>query len=188
MNFRLFQFGQEYRLALLITFLLLLALGVAACRPDARSAIISPQLGEQLAAQEAGAQIVIQPTPEPLTLAQLTEEEIYEGLPDDLLALVMNADVANGQTVALVNGCVGCHAMDPAVQMSGPTWHNLGDTSANRIPGMSPAYYIWESIVLPNAYIVSGYPANVMPANYDDTISDEDMADLVAYLLAQHGN
>lgn len=188
MNLRLFTYTRPYRLAVVAALLLILALGVAACQPDARGAIISPQLGEQLAAQQAGGQIVIQPTPEPLTFDQLSEEEIYAGLPDDMLALVQNANPDNGQNVALVNGCIGCHALDPAVVMSGPTWHNMADTAVNRVSSQSPAQYIHESIVAPNAYVVSGYPANVMPQNYGDIISPEDLADLIAYLLNQHGN
>lgn len=188
MNERLFHIAQANRAILLTTLLTLLALGISACAPDARASIISPDLGEQLAAEAAGEQIVIQPTPEPLTLAQLSEDEIYAGLPDDFLALVMDANVDNGQNIALANGCIGCHALDPAVQMSGPTWHNVGDTAANRIPGTSPAQYIWESIVAPNSYVVAGYPSNVMPANYEEIISAEDLADMVAYLLAQSGN
>jgi mono/diheme cytochrome c family protein len=172
-------------LALLIC---MLVLGLTACQPDARAQLISPQLGEQLTAQEAGTQIVVQPTPEPLTFAQLTDEEIYAGMPDDLVVLLQNADPGRGQNLALVNGCIGCHSMDPAIQMSGPTWFNIGDTSVNRVFGQGPAFYLWESIIVPNAYVVSGYPANVMPQNYDDLLSDEELADLVAYLLAQHGN
>lgn len=188
MNSRLFAYLRQQRNAVFVLVLVVLALMVAACQPDAQAALISPQLGEQLAAQEAGTQIEIQPTPEPLTFAELTEEEIYAGLPEDFRAALDEADPGSGESIALANGCVGCHALDPAMQMSGPTWFNLADTAVNRVPGQSPADYIHESIVDPGAYVVSGYPANVMPQNYGDLLSDEELADLVAYLLAQHGN
>ncbi len=38
----------------------------------------------------------------------------------------------------------------------------------------------------PNAHIVDGYPQNIMPQNYTDLLSQEDIADVVSYLLAQH--
>jgi mono/diheme cytochrome c family protein len=87
--------------------------------------------------------------------------------------------------VALANGCIGCHALDPAAQMTGPTWYNLGNTAVTRIEGMSPAAYLHESIVATNDYIVDGYPQGVMPQNYGDTLSADDLNTLVAYLLAQ---
>ncbi|MEX1019789.1 MAG: c-type cytochrome, partial [Litorilinea sp.] len=179
---------RQARTPVFAAFLLLLALGIAACQPNAQAALISPQLGEQLAAEAAGEQLVLQPTPAPLTFDQLTEEEVYAGVADDGLALLNNANPDNGQNIALANGCVGCHALDPAVQMSGPTWHNVADAASSRVPGQGPANYLWESILQPNAYVVSGYPADVMPQNYGELLSEDDLADMVAYLLTQHGN
>jgi hypothetical protein len=62
----------------------------------------------------------------------------------------------------------------------------MGDTAANRQAGVSPANYIYTSIVAPNAYITPGYNSGIMPQNYADIISQEDLASLVAYLLIQH--
>jgi mono/diheme cytochrome c family protein len=121
-----------------------------------------------------------------LRIATMSDEEIYAGLPEDFAAALAVADPARGETLALANGCVGCHVLDPDQVMSGPTWYHAGDMAANRQAGVSPALYLHDSIVAPNDYIVSGYPANVMPQIYGDTISIEDLAILVAYLLAQH--
>ncbi len=167
--------------------ILALATVLSGCAPDANAEIISPQLGEQLYAKEASNVVEAQPTAEPLALANLTPEEINAGLPEDFAAALAAADAANGQNVALVNGCVGCHSTDPAVTMTGPTWHNVGDTAANRQPGVAPALYLHDSIVNPNGFVVPGYPSGVMPQIYADTIPLEDLADIVAYLLAQNG-
>ncbi len=169
-----------------VAVLLAVAVMVAACAPNPRTEIISPQLGAQLHAREISGAVVAVPTPEPLRIATMSEEEIYAGLPEDFAAALAAANPARGETLALANGCIGCHVLDPNQIMSGPTWYHMGDTAANRRPGVSPAFYIYESIIAPNAYVVSGYPANVMPQNYGDTISLEDLADLVAYLLQQH--
>ena len=42
---------------------------------------------------------------------------------------------------------------------------------------------IEESIVDPNAKIAKGYPANVMPANFEQTISPKEIEQLVEYLI-----
>lgn len=161
---------------------------VSACAPDANASIISPQLGVQLAAQEAGQDIVAVPTEPPPLLASLSEEEIYAGVPEDLAAAIKSADPAGGQIISTANGCIGCHNLDPAAVMTGPTWHNVGDVAVARVSGQSPAEYLHQSIVNPGAHQVPNYPANIMPATYADTLSTENLATLIAYLLAQNGN
>lgn len=166
---------------------LALATVLSGCAPDANAEIISPQLGQQLYAKEVSEVVEAEPTVAPLTLADLAPEEVTAGLPEDFAAALAAADAANGQNVALTNGCVGCHSTDPAVTMTGPSWHNIGDVAVNRVPGESPALYLYQSITAPDAYIVPGYPSGIMPQIYADTIPQEDLADLVAYLLSQQG-
>ncbi|MCC6455168.1 MAG: c-type cytochrome [Caldilineaceae bacterium] len=166
--------------------LLVLGAMVAGCAPNANAQLVSPQLGAQLYAEEASGEIVIEPTPAPLKFVDLTPEQVTAGLPADFAAALAAADASKGETVALSNGCVGCHSVDPAVTMTGPTWSHLADTAVNRQPGVSPANYIHESIVNPGAYVVPNYPGGVMPAIYGESIPIEDLANLVAYLLTQH--
>jgi cytochrome c551/c552 len=164
------------------------ALVVTGCAPDASAHIISPELGEQLYADEAGQQVVAEPTPEPVLLANLSPEQIYAGLPPEISELMANADPAHGEQLAQVNACIGCHSVDPNVQLAGPTWHNIGDIAANRQPGTSPALYLLSSIEKPDDFVVPTFSDQVMPENFGDTLSDQDLADLLAYLLTQHGN
>ncbi|MCB0157073.1 MAG: c-type cytochrome [Caldilineaceae bacterium] len=179
------KFLHRGRVALFIGLLALLSIGLAACKPDASADIISPGLGERMiAARTSGAVVAAEPTPMPV-LADLTPEEIYAGLPDDVLAAVQNADPAAGETLALSNGCVGCHSLDPAAQMTGPTWYNIGNTAVSRVPGESPAAYLYHSIIEPNAHVVEGYPQGIMPQTYADSLSVDDLGTLVAYLLSQ---
>lgn len=56
-----------------------------------------------------------------------------------------------------------------------------------RIGAMNSPDYIRESIVNPNAKIVQGYKAGVMPVNYATRFSKEEIEDLVAFLSAQKG-
>ena len=45
------------------------------------------------------------------------------------------------------------------------------------------ADYVRESIVDPNAEIARGFQPNVMPQDYEDKLSDEELDALVEYLL-----
>lgn len=78
--------------------------------------------------------------------------------------------------------------MDPNAnpKPTGPTWFHLGDTAANRMPGTSPAMYIYTSITNPSAFVVPDYPDNIMPKTFAETLSKQDIADLMAYILEQH--
>ncbi len=166
---------------------LLIALALGGCAPDARAAILSPGMRDALVAEEAGQVVVAEPTAPPPVLAELSGEEIYAGLPEDLAAAVAAANLENGAAVSLARGCVGCHSLDPAATMTGPTWHNIGDTAIVRVPGEGPAEYLHQSIVAPNDYVVPNFPANIMPPNYGELLSTQELADVIAYLLAQSG-
>ncbi len=165
--------------------LLLMVILLVSCSPNANEPIISPQLGPILAAREAGQVVAALPTPTPVLLASLSEEEIYAGLPEDIVAALATADTARAEQVALAYGCVGCHSLDPNQMMSGPTWYHMGDTAAGRVPGESPAFYIHHSIVAPNDYLVPGYQGGIMPADFGQRMSTQELADIVAYLLEQ---
>ena len=162
-------------------------LALSACAPDVNAALISPNLGAALEVELAGQQVVVEPTPIPPVLAELTPEEITAGLPDDLAQALASADATQGPTLTTAKGCIGCHALDPATVMTGPTWHNVGDHAIIRVPGESPAEYLRLSIVNPNAFVVPNYPANIMPANYSEQFSTQELANLIAYLLEQTG-
>jgi hypothetical protein len=48
----------------------------------------------------------------------------------------------------------------------------------------TPEQYLIESVADPNAYLVPGFTANVMPINFADRITLQQMADLMAYMLS----
>lgn len=173
------------RMGWLLAVMLLSALALAACAPDPSELIISPQLGEQMVARQAGNQVVrAEPTPLPL-LSSLAPEQIVAGLPEDLATAIANGDPARGEQIATQNGCIGCHSLDPNATMTGPTWYNIGNIAVGRQPDLSPAAYLDHSIVNPGEYVVPNYPDNIMPRNYGEILSVQDQGDLIAYLLAQ---
>ena len=82
-----------------------------------------------------------------------------------------------GAQVFASNGCGGCHTL-AAARSGGVTGPNLDEV----LPGQSAAM-IEKSIVDPNATLAKGFPANVMPANYGETLTPKEVEDLVQYLL-----
>jgi len=173
------------RFGLLLVLLTILA-ALGGCTPNAAAELVSPQLGEQLYAKDASAEVIVAPTPVAVKFADLAPDQVTAGLSADFATALAAADPSKGETVALASGCIGCHSVDPNEVKTGPTWHNLADTAANRRPDESPALYIYSSILTPGAFVVNGFPANVMPPNYADVISQGDLANLIAYLLTQH--
>jgi cytochrome c oxidase subunit 2 len=86
-----------------------------------------------------------------------------------------------GAQVFASNGCGGCHTL-AAAGSGGVTGPNLDEV----LPGQSAAM-VKESIVNPNAKIAKGYPANVMPQNFGEALTPEELENLVQYLLKETG-
>lgn len=86
-----------------------------------------------------------------------------------------------GAQVFANNGCGGCHTF-AAAKAGGMVGPNLDEV----LPGMSMAM-VHESIADPNKEIAKGYPPNVMPANYEQTMSAKELDQLVEYLLDNAG-
>jgi mono/diheme cytochrome c family protein len=84
-----------------------------------------------------------------------------------------------GAQVFANNGCGGCHTL-AAAKAGGMVGPNLDEV----LPGQSLAM-IHEDIVDPNKDIAQGYPPDVMPANYEQTLSSKELDDLVQYLLEE---
>ena len=57
------------------------------------------------------------------------------------------------------------------------------DTDGEDNPVYILLQYIRISILHPNEFIVEGFPENLMPAIYSEIFSEEEVNDLIAYLL-----
>jgi cytochrome c oxidase subunit II len=78
------------------------------------------------------------------------------------------------------NGCSGCHtlAQAGATAKVGPDLGKLGDVDAN---------FIRTSIEDPNAKITKGYKPNIMPQDFKEKLSKDELDALVKYLLEAQG-
>jgi mono/diheme cytochrome c family protein len=84
-----------------------------------------------------------------------------------------------GAQVFANNGCGGCHTL-AAAGSGGVTGPNLDEV----LPGQSPTK-VKEDIVDPNKMIAKGYPPNVMPSNFEQTMSKKEIEQLVEYLIKE---
>ncbi len=97
-------------------------------------------------------------------------------------------DVARGEAlftspIGSLPECASCHSLDGA-RGTGPSLLGYGAAAGSRRRGMSAEEYTVASILQPGAFVTSGY-SNIMPSNYGQHLSDQDLADLVAYVLSQ---
>lgn len=97
--------------------------------------------------------------------------------------LLASGDPVRGeQLVTHTYECHVCHVAQ-AGQIA-PGYEGLGERAATQHPPLTAAAYLYEAIVYPTAYVVEGYSA-AMPANYANRLSDQDLGDVLAYLLKQ---
>lgn len=79
--------------------------------------------------------------------------------------------------------CGRCHLADSEEKLFAPGLLNVSERAAGRVDGQSAAVYLFESIVAPDRYVVEGFLNGQMPVRYDNVLTQEQIADLVAYLL-----
>ncbi len=81
--------------------------------------------------------------------------------------------------------CTSCHRLSDLGD-TGPGFEGIADRAATRVSGLSAEEYIRQSIADPEAYIVEGdWLGVVMPTTYAELYSEQDIADLIAFLLTQ---
>jgi len=118
----------------------------------------------------------------------LNDEERYAGLPDDFVQLlkvaVEEGREEEGNELYLTQACAGCHMLTPE-EVVAPTFYNIGNKAVSRQPDVSPAEYLYTSIVDTDAFVPKGYLAGVMPADYGEKLNNKQLIDLVAYLISQ---
>lgn len=94
--------------------------------------------------------------------------------------------VSRGRAVYDNTGCGACHAIEGiSTGAVGPDQNNIGELAATRQEGVSAEEYIRSSILNPNEYVVEGFNEGIMPQNYGELLSPQELDDLVAFLLAQ---
>jgi cytochrome c oxidase subunit 2 len=83
---------------------------------------------------------------------------------------------ADGEALFASNGCGGCHTLTAAGSSA-----TIGPNLDTALKGQDAAM-VRQDIVEPNAEITKGYGANIMPENFGESLSPEEIDALVKYL------
>lgn len=96
-----------------------------------------------------------------------------------------DATAAQGRALFLDKGCGGCHILSDAKTGAsvGPQLNNLRPT----IEGQGLTDYLRGAILAPDAQIVPGFRAGVMPSDYRAKLTDSELNALIAYLARVGG-
>lgn len=79
--------------------------------------------------------------------------------------------------------CSTCHRADSEDRLIGPGLLNVGSRADSRVDGQLALDYIYTSIMNPSAFVVPDYPDGLMPANWAEIYTEEELYDIIAYLL-----
>lgn len=89
-----------------------------------------------------------------------------------------------GRKLAESNGCTACHKLDGSKGI-GPTWKGLYESQVQLTGGETVSadeQYLHTAIVDPNAQIPAGFQPNIMPQNYSQKLSEEEISALVEFI------
>jgi mono/diheme cytochrome c family protein len=127
-------------------------------------------------------------------IAGIEPTEITEDLMmgSDIFVELPEGDPAAGQVLAEQTlGCTACHTLTAV----GPGWEaedglpGIGVRGGIRIQqdnytgnATSSDQYLIESVVETNIHVVEGFQPNIMPADFGERVTLQDMADLLAFL------
>jgi len=119
------------------------------------------------------------------------------------MAIIMNAltdlsgDPIRGQSIynnlelsgtADQVACSGCHESQAGTApLTEGTWTRWDEIHSKepQFADYTFAQYIVESIIYPNAYVSEGFSENVMPSDFGEKLTLQDIADIIVYLESQ---
>jgi hypothetical protein len=98
-----------------------------------------------------------------------------------------SAPINSGRDLFIVIGCNACHSLGDAdaIGIVGPALDGMRELAMERQPGIEPEEYVLTSIMDPDAFLVEGYQAGLMPKDYGERLSETEIQTLTDYLLEQ---
>lgn len=80
--------------------------------------------------------------------------------------------------------CLGCHGVEPgAPEALGPNLAGVATRASANPDGLTAAEWLLRETVDPNASIAPGFQSGLMPTTYGQSLSPEQLDDLVAFML-----
>jgi hypothetical protein len=155
---------------------------VASAPPAAPAAVLDPWQPFQDAPSKAAADTITY-TVGTLGVAAVGADLAATAVTTDTTADAAPAVIPPAQLFVSM-ACNGCHLLGTVgVGVTGPDLNLLHETAATKVEGQDAETYVYTSITEPNAFINEGYAAGIMPANFTDRMSEEEIRGLVAWLL-----
>jgi cytochrome c553 len=88
--------------------------------------------------------------------------------------------VNDGNTPA----CASCHAVGVGESPTlGMNLSNIGARAERRVEGLSATEYLRQSIIFPDAHLMGGWQEGIMYRGYAADLTEQQIEDIVAYLL-----
>ena len=117
-------------------------------------------------------------------VASPTPQTVQGSVPKSTTPTTASGNPANGKTVFIsVGGCGSCHTFTPAGTKAtvGPDLDKLADYAQK---AGQPLVDFTKSAITspPPSYVPPGFPKNVMPTTFGQTLKPQQLADLVAFL------
>ncbi|NJM04966.1 cytochrome c [Candidatus Gracilibacteria bacterium] len=80
--------------------------------------------------------------------------------------------------------CANCHFVraEDGV-MLGPNLAGVASAAGTRVVGQSAEQYLRTTLLDPDAYLVEGFQEGIMYRGYEEALTQQEVSDLIAYLL-----
>lgn len=120
--------------------------------------------------------------------AEVVEQNDFVAWVDNEIAIA-NDPSLKGLAVAKQYGCIGCHSPD-GTELAGPTWQGLYESERVFDDGtevIADDDYLRDSILYPNEQIVEGYAANIMPMDFGERMTPEEIEEVILYIHGLSG-
>ena len=80
-------------------------------------------------------------------------------------------------------GCFACHSLEPDKVLVGPSQVGVATRALTRKPGYPPDLYLYESIIRPNAFVAPNFAPNIMPPDFKQRLTPQQISDVIAFLM-----
>lgn len=99
--------------------------------------------------------------------------------------VVSDDPIARGRLLFSSSGCVACHTVSNLSSGTvGPVLNGLATRGGDMVAGLTVEEYIYQSVMDPSAHVAEGFADNIMPKNFGEILSEDEINDLVNFLLS----
>lgn len=82
-----------------------------------------------------------------------------------------------------VGQCATCHSIDGSERATGPGLKGIAAIITEQYPDREVVEFLHESILEPDAVIFENWSPDLMPENYEELLTEQQIDDVIAYML-----